>query len=142
MTKVQLILKNREVFTYEADDNESDIAWTADSVRQILEGGGTFVVEARQSHSGGGLAPDIGTRMAARRKALGWTQPELATRLKRSQSWVSQVERGKRDIDRVSVLDEVAKVLQMDLTEDGEPSPEPRKMIVVPASAVLYVTIT
>lgn len=58
----------------------------------------------------------------ARRRALGWTQVELGHHIGRSESWVSQVERGARDIDRVSVLVHLANTLEIALVELVEPT--------------------
>jgi transcriptional regulator with XRE-family HTH domain len=44
----------------------------------------------------------------------GISQLVLAGRLGRSESWVSQIERGERRIDRLSVIEELATVLEVD----------------------------
>lgn len=54
-----------------------------------------------------------GERIAARRRELGWSQVALAERVGRSESWVSQVERGVRHLDRLSVRVALAEVLCM-----------------------------
>jgi transcriptional regulator with XRE-family HTH domain len=68
-------------------------------------------------------AQQTGERIAFHRKRLGLSQVELAGRIGRSESWVSQVERGVRAIDRLSVLQRVADVLSVPVTElrGGEP---------------------
>lgn len=53
----------------------------------------------------------VGERIAYHRKRLGLSQVEFAALVGRSESWVSQVERGVRSVDRMSVLQKVADVL-------------------------------
>ena len=69
-------------------------------------------------------AVPLGRRIATLRKAKGMTQQDFAEALKRSPSWVSQVERGTRLVDRQSVLQKMAVVLgvpsQTFLTSDDE----------------------
>lgn len=52
-----------------------------------------------------------GRRIANYRRERGLSQRELARLIDRSETWVSQVERGVRRIDRMSVLDRVAGAL-------------------------------
>jgi transcriptional regulator with XRE-family HTH domain len=59
-----------------------------------------------------------GERIAFHRKRLGLSQAELATRIGRSVSWVSQVERGVRAVDRRSRQ-------MMTLLPDLPPPPRP-----------------
>lgn len=59
----------------------------------------------------------LGRRVAQARKRRGLSQRELARLLDRSETWLSQVERGVRKIDRMSVLERVAEVLEVPLTE-------------------------
>jgi transcriptional regulator with XRE-family HTH domain len=58
-----------------------------------------------------------GERIAYHRKRLGLSQVEFAGLIGRSDSWVSQVERGVRTIDRLSVLQNVADVLSVPVDE-------------------------
>jgi ribosome-binding protein aMBF1 (putative translation factor) len=53
----------------------------------------------------------VGARLARRRRELGLSQVELGALVGRSESWVSQVERGVRRIDRLSVLQKLRDVL-------------------------------
>ena len=46
----------------------------------------------------------LGERIAYYRRRRGLSQVKLAGLLGRSESWISQVERGVRSIDRISVL--------------------------------------
>src|ERR1700751_3046995 len=59
----------------------------------------------------------IGEQIAYHRKRLGLSQVELAGLIGRSDSWVSQVERGVRTIDRLSVLQKVADTLGVPVSE-------------------------
>jgi transcriptional regulator with XRE-family HTH domain len=64
----------------------------------------------------------IGERVAYWRQRRGLTQKVLADRIGRSESWLSQVERGLRSVDRMSVMLDLASVLRVkvpDLT--GQP---------------------
>ncbi|MEV4759672.1 helix-turn-helix transcriptional regulator [Micromonospora sp. NPDC049559] len=55
----------------------------------------------------------VGRRVAYWRVRRGMTQQMLADRLDRSKSWLDKVERGVRRLDRVSVLHEIARVLEI-----------------------------
>lgn len=72
--------------------------------------------------------PAQGERIAHLRRRLGLTQAELAARLDRSESWVSQVERGVHTIERMPMLRAVADALQVEptaiQTDIEAPSPE------------------
>jgi transcriptional regulator with XRE-family HTH domain len=59
----------------------------------------------------------VGDRIAYHRKRLGLSQVEFAGLVGRSESWVSQVERGVRPVDRMSVLQKVADVLNVPVAE-------------------------
>jgi transcriptional regulator with XRE-family HTH domain len=59
----------------------------------------------------------FGRRVAFYRKKRGLSQKELAALLDRSETWLSQVERGVRRIDRMSVLERLAKQLDVPLAE-------------------------
>jgi transcriptional regulator with XRE-family HTH domain len=58
------------------------------------------------------LEGPIGERVRIYRGRRGLSQKELAGLIGRSESWVSQVERGVRDVDRFSVLVDIAQVLK------------------------------
>jgi transcriptional regulator with XRE-family HTH domain len=60
-------------------------------------------------------APPIGQRIAAYRRRRGLSQAALASFIGRSESWLSQVERGIRSVDRLSVLLDLSKVLHVDV---------------------------
>jgi transcriptional regulator with XRE-family HTH domain len=58
-----------------------------------------------------------GARIARARRRRGLSQAVLAGLVGRSESWLSQVERGRRDIDSHSVLTRLAEVLRVDISE-------------------------
>jgi transcriptional regulator with XRE-family HTH domain len=62
-------------------------------------------------------ATPLGERIAYNRRRRGLSQVKLAGLLGRSESWLSQVERGVRSIDRISVLTQVAAALNVPVTE-------------------------
>ncbi|MBL7492557.1 helix-turn-helix transcriptional regulator [Frankia sp. AgB1.9] len=70
--------------------------------------------------------PSLGERVAFYRKRRGLSQVELGRLIGRSESWVSQVERNTRKVDRLSVLAQVAEVLGVpvsDLAPDAPAEP-------------------
>lgn len=62
--------------------------------------------------------PEMGQWVARLRAERGWTQAELATLIRRSESWVSQVERGVRHVDRLSLREELQDALAGAAPED------------------------
>jgi transcriptional regulator with XRE-family HTH domain len=65
----------------------------------------------------------LGRKIAAERHRRGLSQPELARMVGRSVAWVSQVERGVRKVDRMSVLETVAAALDVPLAELAAEAP-------------------
>jgi transcriptional regulator with XRE-family HTH domain len=65
----------------------------------------------------------LGRKIAAERRRRGLSQPELARMVGRSVAWVSQVERGVRKVDRMSVLETVAAALDVPLAELAAEAP-------------------
>jgi transcriptional regulator with XRE-family HTH domain len=64
----------------------------------------------------------IGERIAYWRRRRGLTQRVLADLIGRSESWLSQVERGIRSVDRMSVILDLASVLHVKVTDlTGQP---------------------
>jgi transcriptional regulator with XRE-family HTH domain len=61
--------------------------------------------------------PSIGDRIRRHRRRRGLSQTALAQLVGRSESWLSQVERGIRGVDRFSTILELAKVLKVDVVE-------------------------
>jgi transcriptional regulator with XRE-family HTH domain len=58
-----------------------------------------------------------GQRIARARRRRGLSQAVLAGLVGRSESWLSQVERGRRGVDSHSVLVRLAEVLRVDIEE-------------------------
>ncbi|KDN75401.1 DNA-binding protein [Streptomyces olindensis] len=65
----------------------------------------------------------LGRKIAFHRKRRGLSQKEFAGLLGRSEAWVSQVERGVRRIDRMTVLEKVADVLEIPVAELAAEAP-------------------
>ena len=65
----------------------------------------------------------LGRKIAAERRRRGLSQPELARMINRSVAWVSQVERGVRKVDRMSVLETLATALDVPLAELAAEAP-------------------
>jgi transcriptional regulator with XRE-family HTH domain len=65
----------------------------------------------------------LGRKIAFTRKRRGLSQKEFARLLGRSEAWVSQVERGVRRVDRMTVLEKVAAVLELPLAELAAEAP-------------------
>ncbi|WP_226360750.1 helix-turn-helix transcriptional regulator [Pseudonocardia sp. ICBG1142] len=70
---------------------------------------------------------DFGRKIAFLRKKLGYSQAEFAQKVGRSETWVSQVERGVRRIDRMSVLERVADALDTEVGVTPEKSWPPHR---------------
>jgi transcriptional regulator with XRE-family HTH domain len=74
----------------------------------------------------------LGERVAAFRRQRGMSQRELGVEMKRSESWVSQVERDIQPVDRIGVLNDLAAALGVsvhDLRPDALPEPDPASAI-------------
>ena len=65
----------------------------------------------------------LGQKIAAERHRRGLSQPELDRMVGRSVAWVSQVERGVRKVDRMSVLEALAAALDVPLAELAAEAP-------------------
>ncbi|MFI9309059.1 helix-turn-helix domain-containing protein [Streptomyces triculaminicus] len=59
----------------------------------------------------------VGQSVAALRRARGMSQRDLAAEMGRSESWVSQVERGVQPVERLSVLQALADALGVSVRE-------------------------
>jgi len=70
-----------------------------------------------------GYQQALGRKIAAERHRRGLSQPELARMIDRSVAWVSQVERGVRKVDRMSVLETLATALEVPLAELAAEAP-------------------
>jgi transcriptional regulator with XRE-family HTH domain len=77
----------------------------------------------------------LGRKIAAERRRRGLSQPELARLIGRSVAWVSQVERGVRKVDRMSVLETVATALEVPLYELAAEAPVVAAMTEEPPGA-------
>jgi transcriptional regulator with XRE-family HTH domain len=77
----------------------------------------------------------LGRKIAAERRRRGLSQPELARMIGRSVAWVSQVERGARKVDRMSVLENVAAALDVPLAELAAEAPVVAAVIEEPPDA-------
>jgi transcriptional regulator with XRE-family HTH domain len=65
----------------------------------------------------------LGRKIAEVRRRRGLSQPELARMIDRSVAWVSQVERGVRKVDRMSVLETLSDALEIPLSELAAEAP-------------------
>jgi transcriptional regulator with XRE-family HTH domain len=63
------------------------------------------------------LHGSLGERIAFLRRDRGLSQVELGGLIGRSESWVSQVERGARQLDRISVIGKVAAALGVSVAD-------------------------
>ncbi|SDT11103.1 Transcriptional regulator, contains XRE-family HTH domain [Friedmanniella luteola] len=61
------------------------------------------------------VSASIGERVAIARRRRGLSQAVLANLIGRSESWLSQVERGVRSVDRLPVLMDLAEVLHVEV---------------------------
>ena len=77
----------------------------------------------------------LGRKIAAERRRRGLSQPELARMIDRSVAWVSQVERGVRKVDRMSVLETLAAALDVPLAELAAEAPVVAAVTEEPADA-------
>lgn len=79
----------------------------------------------------------IGERIASYRRRRGLSQTVVAGLVGRSESWLSQVERGQRTVDRLSVLLDLARVLDVPVdTLVGTPV-QPTRSLPHPDTAAL-----
>lgn len=74
------------------------------------------------------MTDSVGARIAQLRRQRRLSQRELASELGRSESWMSQVERGIQPVERLSILQSVADTLGVTVQElrpEVIPEPEP-----------------
>lgn len=77
----------------------------------------------------------FGKRVASLRKERDLSQKELAAALSKSESWVSQVERGVIPVDRLSALQALADALEVSVAElRSEPTTQPDQVAPPPPS--------
>jgi transcriptional regulator with XRE-family HTH domain len=77
----------------------------------------------------------LGRKVAFHRMRRGLSQRDLAAAISRSETWVSQVERGVRRIDRMTVLRTVAEALDVPLAELAADTPIVAEVSALPAPA-------
>src|SRR5260221_12120256 len=82
--------------------------------------GGTVGRQAG-GHEVSGDEDGPGARIARARRRRGLSQSVLAGLVGRSESWLSQVERGKRGVDSHAVLSRMAVVLRVEVEELAGP---------------------
>ena len=71
---------------------------------------------------GAGEGLSIGERVAFYRRRRGLSQAVLAGLMGKSEDWVSKIERGERQVNRIDVLVELARQLRVTLNDLlGEP---------------------
>jgi len=78
---------------------------------------------------------EFGRRVAFLRKKLGYSQAEFARKVDRSETWLSQVERGARQIDRMSVLERLAEALDVSVTDLAPEKPAVLALAEKPSAA-------
>lgn len=69
------------------------------------------------------MTESIGRRIAAHCRRRGLSQATVAGLVGRSESWLSQVERGLRGVDSYEVLRSLAQVLRVEITLLADPAP-------------------
>ncbi|MGP4049656.1 helix-turn-helix domain-containing protein [Streptomyces sp. 2A115] len=72
------------------------------------------------------LPPTTGQRIKGLRRAAGMSQADLAAAMRRSESWVSQVERGVQPVERFAIIQALADALGVstqDIRPDTAPAP-------------------
>jgi transcriptional regulator with XRE-family HTH domain len=76
----------------------------------------------------------IGTQILAWRTALGWSQERLAQTAGISQSWLSDVETGKRTNLQTATLDRIAGAMGLKLIDMLCQQPQPQPTEAAPAA--------
>lgn len=72
---------------------------------------------------GAGDEMSIGDRIAFYRARRGYTQTQLANLVGRRTDWLSKIERGERQLRKIDLLSDVARVLRVSLTDlMGQPA--------------------
>lgn len=85
----------------------------------------------------------IGERIAAYRRRRGLSQEVCANLVGRTGAWLSQIERGARPIDRLSVLQQLADVLRVEVSDligrraSGDSRARPQSPVVAALRSVL-----
>ncbi len=78
---------------------------------------------------------NLGERIRERRKELGWTQDQLASRSGISKGFLSDLENGKRKVSAENLMG-IAQVLDLslDYLMKGEDVPAPQREIQIPST--------
>ena len=74
----------------------------------------------------GTVLEELGSRIRARRKGLGWTQEELAAKAEIDRSYIGGVERGERNLT-FTMLCDICESLDCDVAELTAGLPAPPK---------------
>lgn len=74
----------------------------------------------------GTVLEELGSRIRARRKGLGWTQEELAAKAEIDRSYIGGVERGERNLT-FTMLCDICESLGCDVAELTAGLPVPPK---------------
>src|SRR5262249_25306122 len=69
-------------------------------------------------------ARELGRKIALYRQRRGLSQPEFGRLIQRSEAWVSQVERGVRPVKSLDVLERIAQVAEVPISELAPTAPE------------------
>ena len=116
----------RDRAAFEAHE-EQDTRAFLDGVTQYLASNRGRLADAPDRQGNRRVTTDyqkaLGRKIAAERRRRGLSQPELARLIDRSVAWVSQVERGVRKVDRMSVLEALAAALDVPLAELAAEAP-------------------
>jgi transcriptional regulator with XRE-family HTH domain len=70
-----------------------------------------------ESMRGSGDELTVGERIAFYRARRGYTQTQLANLVGRRTDWLSKIERGERQLRKLDLLTDVARVLRVSLTD-------------------------
>lgn len=81
----------------------------------------------------------VGERIKERRLELGWTQDQLCTKVGLSNSFLSELENGKRSVSASNLLD-IARSLSvsLDFLMTGKASKQPITEVPIPASLAKF----
>lgn len=82
---------------------------------------------------------EMGRRIGYWRRRRNLTQAVFADRIGRSKSWVEKVERGDRSASRLTVLDAICEVLQIDLSALLGEDPRRTAAVCIDGSEVEYI---
>lgn len=142
MTRIQLQLTYRDFVEIHT---ELSVDKAREDVAMRIEGNAAFVRPCTSAAQAGDRK-SFGALVQRLRREASLTQAELAERVKRSTSWVGQVERGARQVDRVSVLRDLARALGLDdeavLLPDVGDAGEGARWEIIPARSVYRAWVT